>query len=142
MHKITTLARCVAVVLCLVSSISVKADVFLGGWSHHLSTPDLNETHNLVAIEHNGWIGGYFKNSYNDDSGFAGKMLTVSESKNYEVGVALGVVYGYDKEDLDFMNVNGFMPMFIPYASWTTYTVQPTVMLLGEAVTLTFRIDY
>ena len=58
------------------SASNAEADtkVYLGAWSTHLVTDgDFNESHDLLAVEHNGWIAGRFVNSYSRELWFAGK---------------------------------------------------------------------
>ena len=73
------------VLLCAALSVSnAKADtkVYVGAWSTHLVTDgDYNESHDLVAVEHNGWIAGRFVNSYSRESWFVGEAWEWGGSK-------------------------------------------------------------
>src|SRR6056297_3617329 len=42
-----------------------ETNLFVGAWSEHLISGDnLNEQHDLIAVEHNQWFAGRFINSY------------------------------------------------------------------------------
>ena len=42
-----------------ISKAEAETKVYLGAWSTHLVTDgDFNESHDLLAVEHNGWIAG------------------------------------------------------------------------------------
>jgi len=69
----------------------------LGAWSRHIpaSSSITNETHNLVAVEHNGWQSGYFKNSYGKDSIFVARTFRLRYSKYVNFTFSVGLNRGY-----------------------------------------------
>lgn len=80
--------------------VPVHADeLYLGAVSDHpFSTKkyDFNERHSLVAYERNGWIGGYFDNSYGEDTFFVGKHFSAQTPfEDWRWGVIVGASYGY-----------------------------------------------
>ena len=123
----------------------VMADTYIytGAFSEHLFSSVPNETHNLLAVQHNGYIGGYFENSYGDDTAFAGVDYSAKLSHNIEIGVMAGATYGYRGcFPLDGEGSKRACPMVAPHASYTKYPVQPTVILLGEAVAASIRWEF
>lgn len=129
--------------LLLMAALSTNcfaANLFVGGWSSHLSGGDYNETHNLIAVECKSIVIGRFDNSFNDNTVFAGKKF-YQETEYFEYGLIGGVMYGYDREDSPLFNFNGFQPMIVPYVTIGDYAARPTILLLGSAVAITFRID-
>ena len=116
--------------------------VYLGAWSNHLVSGDFNETHNLIAYENNGYIAGGFKNSFNDNVYFAAKNFTL-EAGYFELGLMAGAMYGYDEQDAPLMNHNKFQPMLVPHATINTdFFIKPTVLISGEAIALTIKVDF
>ena len=129
-------------VSALLSGTCHADSVYLGGWSKHLVSGDFNETHNLLAYERNSYVAGGFKNSFNDNVYFAGKNFTYDLSV-FEFGVIAGAMYGYDEQDAPLLNHNKFQPMLVPHVTIKTdYFIKPTVLMLGEAVAITFRIEF
>lgn len=89
----------VSTLLALIFSVSAAAEtrLALGGWSHHYKWKDTvtNETHNIVALEHAGYSGGYFKNSFGRDTFFIAKNWRWAMSENINLTASLGVNEGY-----------------------------------------------
>lgn len=135
--------------IALLLTISFNASatsVLLGGWSHHLNAGDYNEKHDFLAVEYNQWVGGTFINSHNNRSYIAGYDF-VYETQYVNFGAITGIVKGYTKDDLgsnyDWLIVGSdFMPAVVPYVQINTPYVKPVVGLLGQAVFLTFRVDF
>lgn len=70
--------------------------VNLGQWSSHFDSDAENETHNLVAVEYDGWMIGYFKNSDDNDAVLAGYHFRWPMNDWFTPGVRLGIGTGYD----------------------------------------------
>lgn len=124
-------------------SVQAKADsLLLGGWSVHLASDyDYNEEHNLVAYERNKWIGGYFKNSFNRDTYFVGRVFNMRTPVG-EIGVIAGamrgytVCYGNDDTNADVC------PMIVPYWEPIDTAVAPRFSLVGNAVAASFTVNF
>ncbi|MGO1190291.1 hypothetical protein [Vibrio casei] len=120
------------------------ASVMLGGWSHHLHKSEsktYNEKNDLIAIEYDGWIGGTFVNTFDDRTFFAGYNFE-SEFKYLSFGAIAGMSKGYKPEDKKLAFGDNYMPIVMPYVQINTPYVKPVLGLLGNAVFLTFRIDF
>lgn len=141
-HSIHWWALSAFVILAAAYSANVKSETYLyaGAWSKHFGNEEYNEQHNLVAIEHQNVIGGYFRNSYDEDA----LTLGYKFKRDYgplEAGVVAGAVYGYrhclkgwaDQE-------RRACPMIAPYVSWDAGPVNPTVLVLGNAVAISIRV--
>lgn len=90
------------ILLLLLLSFTVSAEnyVHLGMWSQH-SESGLNETHNLVGIEINGYFIHQFENSMSDTAYYAG----IIERDGYCLdklclGYSYGVLKGYSFKEL------------------------------------------
>jgi len=55
------------------SNAQAETNLYVGAWSKHIASDGLNERHDLLAVERNGWISGRFDNSYNRETYFAAK---------------------------------------------------------------------
>jgi hypothetical protein len=91
----------------------------LGGmWSMHTSThkDEMCGENNLVGIDYNGYTVGTFKNSYRNQSVFAGLSRTVYTVKltkgvNMEFKYKIGAIYGYKDK---YPNALGISPLAYP----------------------------
>ena len=121
------------------SNAQAETNLYVGAWSKHIASDGLNERHDLLAVERNGWISGRFDNSYNRETYFAAKKWAW-KYKNIEAGIYAGAMRGYTTcwgEDGSNANV---CPMVAPYITWDSGTVTPQIFLLGEAVAVSIRI--
>jgi len=103
-------------VLALVSfSPECKADtLYLGAKSHHFNPVDDNivrESHALVVYEHSsGWMGGYWRNSYDKDTFTLGYHYYLWKTSNkgepdMSLGLKGGIVSGYNYPVFGAINV-------------------------------------
>jgi hypothetical protein len=94
--------------------------LILGMQSHHFGVTnrhDFNEKNNMYGVEYKGYTASTFKNSFNEQSYFAGITRKVWEKKfNKYVGVDLqykaGALYGYGSR---YPNLGGVTPVVLPY---------------------------
>lgn len=120
---------------------NAQTHLYAGAWSKHLLTDDdYNETHNLAAVEHKRAFSGYFKNSYDRDSFAVGYSAIEGRSGDFEAKLILGAVYGYTTCYGDDSGPKRVCPLAVPMVSYTKYRVQPTLMLMGEAVAFSVRV--
>jgi len=127
--------------LTLISSPLLADSLYLGGFSKHLFTKGLNENNPLLAVEINDYVIGGFKNSYNDFTILTARDFKIKTNGNLSAGVILGATYGYYCDYVPLCK-DKFMPVLSPYISFTKYNIQPTVLLFGEAVYFTVKINY
>jgi len=131
----------------------INNSIYFGGFSKHLFTDGLNETHHFLGYERNDILIGAFKNSYNDWTAVAaydfdynfGDYFDNDFAKQIDFGVMLGASYGYECEMIEPMPCyNKISPVVLPYVSYTyqDFPIKPVLSLLGEAVFVTFRVDY
>lgn len=91
----------------------------LGGmWSIHTSNhkDQMCGENNLMGIDYNGYTLGTFKNSYRNQSVFAGLSRTVYTKRivkglNVDVKYRIGAIYGYKDK---YPNVGGISPLAYP----------------------------
>ncbi|QZI92673.1 hypothetical protein SIPHO059v1_p0078 [Vibrio phage 264E42.1] len=126
--------------------------IYYGGWSKHLNDSDVdrNENNQLMAFEYQNWIIGTFENSFYDRTWLAGYNFKYNWHE-LEVGVVVGISYGYDDYDVRDVKLmksyNGWMPVLFPHISYPLYNsdsleVRPTIGLLGSAVTALVQFEH
>ena len=99
-----------------------KYSLAAGVFTKHFNSKSANEQNRLVAFSYDDWTVAWFKNSYCDESFFAGydfqtKKWEFEESGKWylRAGVYTGVVYGYG--DHLPTNVLGISPFMLPTGS-------------------------
>ena len=122
------------------SNAQAETYLYVGAWSKHIASDGLNERHDLLAVERNGWISGRFDNSYNRETYFAAKKWAWKH-KNVDAGIYAGAMRGYTTCWGEDGSNADFCPMVAPYITWETGSVTPQVFLLGEAVAVSIRIS-
>lgn len=138
--------------ICLIfaaSSAQAQETVaaFVGAYTWHPQKPrnryKLNDHNRLLAYEYSGWIGGYFENSYYHDTIFVGRIYHHRWSRD----VLLSFVVGIDRGYKSCWPVNGGFnaptrtcPLATAAISYIGWPVQPTLILLPEAVSVSARI--
>jgi hypothetical protein len=141
-HNTKMLATLGVVLFVLTLGLSAKASadsVYLGGWSKHLSSGNYNSNHKLVAYERDKKIVGHFVNSYDRDTWFAGQKISWS-ARGYEYGIYAGVTYGY-RACLGRRESHAIIcPAIAPFLSYTRHKIQPSIIMLADAVAITLRI--
>lgn len=121
---------------------NAKGETYLyaGAWSKHFGDKEYNEEHKLIAIEHENVMAGYFVNSYSEDS-FALAYNFRHSYGDLDAGVMAGAVFGYRHCLKGWADRNRrTCPMLAPYVSLDAGPVNPTVLLLGNAVAISVRI--
>jgi len=72
--------------------------IHAGAWSEHwggMASNVTNESHNLIAVETHGYTAGFFENSYDRNTVYAGKVWRGNLSENVSASLSLGFSYGY-----------------------------------------------
>lgn len=139
-------AALVAVFLCL--NVSAETTLKFGGFSHHLSEGDYNSFHRVLILNHNGYFGGYFKNSYYDDSFTLGYRWHLKTDSLFNFGLSTALVYGYressgcyKKQDKREKDPKRLCFMVSPDATLYSHKIRPSFALFGaDAFTLTFDV--
>jgi len=97
MYKVTR-GMMVVVLVATLSMGHVQAEeteLFYGYKSHHWITDDYtNDTHHMAGLKHGNWVAGYFNNSYDRDSFFAG-YYHGKQWGQVEGFAVIGAVHGY-----------------------------------------------
>jgi len=117
--------------------LCVQAETYLhtGAWSKHIGGGDYNETHKLLAVEHEQIMAGYFENSHGDDSFLAAYRWRVARYQDVRVSVLAGGVYGYSHcTKGDDGGSKKLCPLIAPAVTYTAFSVQPSLSLMGNAV--------
>lgn len=128
------------ILIAFLHADNAKGDaLFVGAWSEHLiSGEDLNEQHDLAAIEYGGWFAGRFENSYGRESYAVAKSFEWSGA-NLRAGVYVGAVRGYTRCWGNDDSNTDVCPLAVPYVTYDA-AVAPQLMLIGEALAITIRI--
>lgn len=123
------------------SSEDACADVLVGAWSTHFDTDhEYNEQHNLVAVEYNGYVAGYFKNSHDRDTVFLAKEFK-KDTAIGEFGVMAGVMRGYTVCYGNDDTNTDTCPMLVPYYE-PDGPVAPRFLLFGNAAAVAINIEF
>lgn len=86
-------------ILLLIPSLSYGDKLIVGGVSKHfVGAPyELNERHNALGIEKDGYEAGIYKNSVNSKSIFISKIARPWKLKDgFSAGYRFGIANGYD----------------------------------------------
>lgn len=113
-------------------------DVFLIMGSIHVGGGDnLNETNPGIAIRHEQVIAGVYHNSFYDTSAFVAWDMNWKYNE-IEYGFLSGGVTGYEYD----WTVGGVTAFVAPYVSYDFNGVKPTVLVLGNAATLSVGFEF
>lgn len=123
------------------SNAKAETAVYLGAWSKHVVTNgNYNETHDLIAVEHDKILAARFVNSYSRET-YALAYGWHKRWGDFRGSIYAGGMMGYRSCYGDDGDYAMLCPMVVPAVSYTKYRVQPTVLLLGEAVAISFRVE-
>ncbi|QKN84814.1 antimicrobial peptide resistance and lipid A acylation protein PagP [Vibrio phage River4] len=114
-----------------------KIELYGGALSYHFDTDkDLNNVNPLVIATYDDWATGYFYNSYKENSFMVGRnfYLERKEQSPVVLGVILGAVTGYNKNQVPMCFTDGFCPMVMPYIQWHYGNWKPTIIFGGAFV--------
>lgn len=120
-----------------------ELSVHLSGYSYHVATGhkyDYNSNHQLTAIEYGSFMVGRFKNSYSRET----RIIAYGWSKqwgNWRGSVHVGLTHGYRSCYGDEGDTARVCPVAFPALYYTKYRVQPGVIMFGEALALTVRVE-
>jgi hypothetical protein len=141
-YRITTIfAFLAATALCVPAH--AETALHAGGWSYHIVTGnkvDYTSSHDLVAVEHKRVFAARFRNSFGRESYALGRTWTWAKG-NLEAKVVVGAVRGYRGWYGDYQDKTEILPIIVPMLSYTRHKVEPTVLLMGEAIAFSFRIE-
>lgn len=137
------------IALLALSPMAAQADgVYLGGWSNHLTGStdktgyEYNEKHDLIAVEYKNIFVGTMINSYDTRSYVAGYSFDLYESKYIDFRMLAGAVHGYTEAQNNILRAGSLNGFVAPVVEFNTPYIEPTLMLFGEALTLTFKYEF
>ena len=142
-HSVHWWALPAFVLLAALYSASAKSEtaIWAGAWSSHpLSDEEYTSSHDLVAVEHENWMAARFRNSHGRESYDVGYGRSWQHGDVRLAGY-IGVVRGYTVCWNDDDSNTNVCPMAVGAAHYTKYRVQPGVLLMGQAVALSFRVE-
>lgn len=105
----------IAIVLTVVYSCAKADTVYLGQKSHHFKPVGkgiTRESHSLLIYENeDGWMAGYWRNSFNKDTFAVGyhHRFWQSDEKLFSVGVKGGLATGYPLPVFGALNAQVWM---------------------------------
>ena len=135
------------VVFCaslVAGNAKAETAVYAGAWSKHLVTGDeydYTSSHDLFAVEYKRVFAARFRNSYGRESYALGYTWS-KQYGNFEAKVVAGAVRGYRGWYGDSESTTKTLPLVVPMVSYTKYKIQPTVLLMGEALAASVRIEF
>lgn len=146
MQKLKRVATAlVAVFLCL-NAAQAETSLKLGGWSIHTTSEAPNSFHRVAIVSHNDYFGGYFRNSFNDDSMAVGKSFHKVD-RGVTFSMHAGLVYGYRKSTNCYKATPSegnkiVCPMLAPEMTLTGLPLKPSLALFGlDALVLTLNLS-
>ncbi len=137
-----------SLLLIALTSVGTVDSVRLGGLSHHLdSDKDYNWFHRVAIVEtSSNWVGGYFRNSYHDDTFLLGKKF-VKQDKGVELSLLVGASYGYREDGgcYKYQGMNNYSkrivcPVVAPEIR-LDLPASPAIAIYGNAVVLTIGLN-
>ncbi len=136
------MAFVIAVAVAYAQNAKAETYLYAGAWSDHpFSDEDYNESHRLAAIEYSSVVAGYFRNSYGEDSFITGYRFKRSVG-HWEGSLLVGATWGYRHCFKGYADRDKrFCPVAVPMVAYTKYRLQPGVMILGNAVAVTARVE-
>ena len=85
--------KLILLLIIIASPLAYSDAIYLGVYTtHYYNNDEWNNKNNLIAVEHNNYIGATFINSY----GFRTYLAAKDRPLNDYVSVIYGVSYGYD----------------------------------------------
>lgn len=134
-------AMIIAIVLMITAGEAMAGAAYLGAWSEHFAGDgyDYNDNHELVAVESGGWIVGTYKNSYYDRGHLVGYGWDLGRVDDWRLRLYTGATHGY--RGYRFC-INEICPALVPELSYTRYRIQPTVMLVSDAVAVAVKFKF
>lgn len=129
-----------------------QTSVLLGGLSLHLNGTDYNKFHRMVIVEHDGWFGGYYYNSYYEDTFTAGYKfeITTLQAEGHDpvdFNVYAAMTYGYrgfagQQRDRELWDDRSFYPAVAFQFEWSQYEWNPSINILGPAIAGAVRYEF
>jgi len=129
------------IVILLSSCCYADPAVVVGGWSHHIDDQKYRSHHEMVAFMNDHYAFGRFTNSFNRPTTFAVYRWTENVN-NLEAAINIGFVYGYRSCLGDEGNKAVVCPAIVPQVTYTRYSLQPTVLILGNAVVAAIKYQW
>lgn len=111
-------------------------EAFLIATSLHVGVGDYNQVNTGIAIRYESAVVGVYRNSFDETS----ILACVSKSwvsGNWEYGLIAGGVSGYDVP----WTVGDLTAFVAPFVTYRTETISPTVLVLWNAITLSFKVE-
>ena len=123
------------------ANAKAETAIWAGAWSKHLITnDDYTSSHDLVAAEHKSVLAARYRNSYGRESYAIGYGANTSYG-DLRLSGYIGATTGYTKCWGNDDSSGNVCPMFVGAAHYTRYSVQPGLLLFGEALALTVRFE-
>lgn len=132
-------------------ALESKADgVYVGGWSKHVNQKawersgyEINQQHDIIIIERDGWEMGHYTNTHFDKTWLAGRYFELFALDDIQLGVHVGASYGYKfcREIKPDATRSVFCPVIMPELRYTRWRVQPALLAISDGVAISFRVD-
>lgn len=133
----------IIIVAVILSAPAHAASVYVGAWSKHMDSGKYNETHDLVALEHRGWIAGTLVNSYNDRTYIAGYGWDLVQVTDWKIRLHAGASYGYRTCKTGQTGEKARVcPLLVPELTYTKYRIQPAILLFGGSAALSLKLEF
>lgn len=139
---------CLAFLSCLANA---ETRFVFGGLSIHTTSDAPNNFHRTALVKIDQYFGGYFRNSFDDDSFAVGRTYTDHQG-DFDVSLHAGLVYGYrDSSDCYKTQKPGpgkddpkiICPLLAPEVRFNALPLTPSISWYGlDAIVLNFEVGF
>ena len=133
--------------LLILTHNSFADGLYTGAWSYHLHQDKwrevgwpLNQTHNLIAYQHDKYLVGYYKNSFGDDTYMIDIDVYSKQFHDIKFTLYAGASYGYRFcafEEADFSERKA-CPHAFPEFKYTKFKTQPAFLIMPCCIAISF----
>ena len=134
-------ALIVACAMAFANNAKAETAIWAGAWSAHpFSEGDYTSSHDLFAIEHEGFLGARYRNSYGREAYALGYGKTWRYG-DLRLSGYVGATTGYTTCWGDDGGRSTVCPMAVGAAHYTRFRIQPGVLMFGEALAISIRFE-
>jgi hypothetical protein len=135
--------------LLVLFSFSANAEnyLYLGSWSKHFKSHstgfEYNDTHNLIALQKDGYTLGTFENSFYRQTYFLTKAFYKAKYKDVVFIMNAGLSYGYGACLSDSIReAEKLCGIAFPEFVYTKYKIQPVATVTHKLYSFSLRFQF
>ncbi len=150
-NLISSLIISVMSVVCV--NVSADTSLYLGGWSVHTEKAHAtNDKHAFFVLEHDGYLGGHFINSYNESTYIIAKKFKIEmlSSDTYNIRTSFGpaITEGYtvcplgEKSEIGTNGVSKICLNALVEMQYTKYRFVPTAIFIPQGIVFAVNVKF